>query len=76
MHGDVAFGVHPEVAEAPAAHVIELFGVLRGPAWGGDSGGDGGLRGAGRIGNCNEVRRWMKAGSPLRVSHAAAPQSQ
>jgi hypothetical protein len=33
MDGDVAFAVHPEVAQSPARHVVELLGVLGGPAW-------------------------------------------
>ena len=40
MDGDMAFGVHPEVAETPAAHVVELLGVLRRPDRGGNGGGD------------------------------------
>src|ERR1043166_3550109 len=31
MDADVAFGVDAEIAEAPAAHVVELLGVLDGP---------------------------------------------
>jgi hypothetical protein len=40
MDGDVAFRIDPEEAEAPAAHVVELFCVLRGPSRRGDGGGD------------------------------------
>ena len=43
MDCDMAFGVHPEEAETPAAHVIELLGVLRRPDRGGNGGGDGRL---------------------------------
>jgi hypothetical protein len=31
VHGDVAIGVDPEVAQTPAVHVVQLFGVLGGP---------------------------------------------
>jgi hypothetical protein len=31
VDGDVAFRVHPEVSQSPAAHVVELLGVLDGP---------------------------------------------
>jgi hypothetical protein len=31
VDGDVAFRAHPEVSQSPAAHVVELLGVLDGP---------------------------------------------
>lgn len=40
MDGHVSLGVDPEEAEAPAVHVVELFGVLRGPGRCGDGAGD------------------------------------
>src|SRR3954471_12250946 len=41
MYGDVPVGIHPEVAQAPAAHVVELFGLFGGPARRGSGNGDG-----------------------------------
>ena len=36
VHGDVTLGIDPEIAQTPAAHVVELLGVLGGPGRRGD----------------------------------------
>ncbi len=41
VNGDVPLGIHPEIAQSPPAHVVELLGVLGGPGGRGDGGGDG-----------------------------------
>jgi hypothetical protein len=61
MYGDVALGIHPEVAQSPAAHVVELLGVFDGPARGGDSRGDEEPPMAANW-DCNAVEEPMKAG--------------
>jgi hypothetical protein len=61
MNGDVTFAVHPEVAEPPSGHVVQLLSVPGGPARGSDGRGYGRAPGGRRMGNCNEVAGAMKA---------------
>src|SRR6185295_9447206 len=57
MHGDMALGTDPEIAQPPPAHVVELLGVLDGPARRRGGGRGDGMAPAKRTsGKCNAMR--------------------